>query len=580
MSAETIDNPESNSELALGWRESFEWTEPPQWQTATDLKVLAHDILADQKIYAALMLLKNREHVKEIYPWHDGLHTPPAAEHYRHTYLWDSGFFTMMYAQSAEFAAKAADFLESRLGNISEVEQVEIRAAIAELRQLAERFKRAGIEETFSVFKGQKANGFIPNVQYGQGTLWFEIEKHLSLDRAKKSSNYTQPPVLPLASLAQYKSMKEAGDPNANIYLQESYQYLAKFINYFHKYRSNSPDDPLVGVIEHHETGMDSSPQWDYNKPERYKRSGFDTHPETDEKNIYMDSALFVVRQLERRVKARGNLQKERELFWANDVGMNAIYFHNLQAMARLADELRKTDDAEFYKDLAGKVEQAMLEKMWVEDESKVPQKGFYSLKGEGCEPIDTITISNLFALVLPHMNEKQLEATLDMMDEHFDEPFPLPSVSKLSPEYDPHNQEENRLWRGPTWLNTNYYLVEFGLQMQARRTDVRPDLRLRCTKWANLVSQKSNELLDINRPERVEIANDKTKTLGAKVMSIFTKAEIPATKIITEAREHYNPITGEGQRGRVQNFGWTWLARYMTYMEPIHTEGILTEST
>jgi len=91
MSFETIDDSEPSAEAdrSLSWREPFEWQEPAYWQEkAGNLSELATDMLEDPRIHAAKMLLKNRELAVELYPWHDGLHTPPAMPHYRHTYLW------------------------------------------------------------------------------------------------------------------------------------------------------------------------------------------------------------------------------------------------------------------------------------------------------------------------------------------------------------------------------------------------------------------------------------------------------------------------------------------------------------
>lgn len=550
--------------LELDWREPFEWREPAHWQESVgNLKALSQNMLADPRIHAAKMLLKNRERAQELYPWHDGLHTPPAAEHYRHTYLWDSGLVQIMLAQAARLCAKGADLLESRLANGN---NAKVWAAIEQLREYAKSFQRAGIEEGFSVVKGQKENGFIPNLQYGKGTLWYEVEQFVSLDQVNKSSNYTQPPVLPLAAYATYKSMVETNDPNARLYLTEMYGYMDKFMRYFHDYRSNNETDKKIGVIEPHETGLDSLEQWDYIKPHRMERNGVDTSQDIDDRNRFADGGHFVVRIIERRLLARGNLAKQRELFWANDVLINSIYFHNLQVMAKLAAELGKSEDVEFYKNLADTLEKQMTADMWQDDPEKVPMAGFYSLKDDN-EPIPTITVSNLMALTLPHLPEDKLGAMLDMMDEHFDVPYPLPSGSIKSPNYDPNNQEKDRLWRGPTWINTNWYITEHGLFMQAARTDISPRLRWRAKQWANRLARTSNELLDINEPEKRRVQG-----LGAKIIDIFTKLELEThhlEEFRTGAYEHYNPHTGEGQRGeRVRNFAWSWLARFMTFDE------------
>jgi hypothetical protein len=524
----------------IDWREPFEWREPAEWESQP-LEELARNMLKDGHIEAGLALLANRESARQQYGWRDVLRTPPAAEHYRHTYLWDSAFFMMIYSQAALFADKAAAFLEANLGIDSDEQSgLFIRTIIGELRDLSTRFQRAGIEEGFWLIDGQRPDGFLANVQYAEGFKWYEVEKALSLSSRRRTSNYSQPPVVPLAALSVYKSMEQTGDPNAQFYLKDMYGSLAKMLGYWAQDdRRGGRDNALVVVIDPHETGMDSSRQWDYIKPFRRPRHPEMSQDEAD-RNRFADGGHFVIRIFERRFKAKGNLKKERQLFWANDVSMNGIYFHNIQAMIRIADTLGKTEEADSYRHLADELEQAMIEKMWQEDPAKVPKPGFYSLKSDA-EPIDTITVSNLFALVLPNLPEDKLSAVLDMIDEDFNAPYPLPSDSINSPEYDPHNQEKDRLWRGPTWINTNYYLVEHGLRMQAERTDISQPTKDRCVYWAELVAQKSNELIDMNR----------------------TGEPGPAG---SGAYEHYDPETGAGQRPRVINFGWTWLARLMPY--------------
>jgi hypothetical protein len=94
-----------------------------------------------------------------------------------------------------------------------------------------------------------------------------------------------------------------------------------------------------------------------------------------------------------------------------------------------------------------------------------------------------------------------------------------------------PHNHEADRLWRGPTWINTNWYIAERGLKKQIIRSDLshRPDLIARCIEWDGKISKSSKNLLVMNGP-----------------------------------CEHYDPITGRGQRRRVKNFAWSNLAYVM----------------
>jgi glycogen debranching enzyme len=133
--------------------------------------------------------------------------------------------------------------------------------------------------------------------------------------------------------------------------------------------------------------------------------------------------------------------------------------------------------------------------------------------------------------LILPNLRENQLEAVLDLMDSSFNVPYPLPSVATTSPNYDPHNRELDRLWRGPVWMNTNWYLADRGLKTQLNRSELshRRDLIERCAEWEQRIIVSSKELLDLSGPY-----------------------------------EHYNPLNGEAQRKRVRNFAWSNLGYVM----------------
>jgi len=86
--------------------------------------------------------------------------------------------------------------------------------------------------------------------------------------------------------------------------------------------------------------------------------------------------------------------------------------------------------------------------------------------------------------------------------------PYPIPSVPKDNPEFDPKGMR--LLWRGPTWININWF-VHKALK-----------------KWG--YNNEAEELLE--------------KTVGMILSSGF--------------REFYNPFTGEGLRSK--NYGWSTL--------------------
>ena len=340
-------------------------------------------------------------------------------------------------------------------------------------------------------------------------------------------SNYTQPPVLALAVAETFESTAEQNLPQAKLFLYEMYPSLKRFYEYFETYRSNSARNKLIGVIHPHETGRDSDPTFDQIKPLRLKRNGVDTPRTTDLINVPIDY-LSVLAYGVKLKRDNGDLSKTRKRFWINDVMMNCIYVDNLYQMSKLAGIQGLERDSEYFSKLAETVEEQIMSKMWFPN-ARSGQGAFYALNKTG-SPINEISISNLFPLVLPNISEYQLRSLLDMMDRSFNTPYPLPSVATDSPNYDPHNREIDRLWRGPTWINTNWYIVERGLKIQLSRSDIdNTNLLDRVQTWESRIIDSSRALLD--------------------------KSGLA---------EHYDPITGAGQRKRVKNFAWSNLGYMM----------------
>jgi hypothetical protein len=420
-------------------------------------------------------------------------HTPPAAGHYPHVYFWDS---------------LAAVIINAENGSRESISY--------------------GKTEFKEVLKGQQPNGFIGNMQFALKGRKLDFERWLAFGINAKTSNYGQAPMLAMAAASIYEAIKrDEGLGEAKEFLKEVYEPTARYYRYHEKYRSNSTDDKLIGIIHPHETGRDSDPTFDFIKPLRLKRNGPDTPNIIDKINVPIDYFSIIWHGWKLK-GTRGEVAKQRELFWVNDVMMNCIYVDNLREMGGLAWELGEFDDAAEFSHLALQVEEQIKTDMWFPD-ARGGKGAFYALDSNG-DPIEEVSISNLFALVLPNLDAKQVESLLGMMDESFDVNFPLPSVATDSPNYDPHNKETDRLWRGPTWIITNWYLVMRGLNMQLQNTKLqeRPDLLDRSQHWAVRVVESSLTMVK--------------RTLA----------------------EHFNPDTGEGQRPRVQKFAWDNLAYVM----------------
>jgi hypothetical protein len=127
-----------------------------------------------------------------------------------------------------------------------------------------------------------------------------------------------------------------------------------------------------------------------------------------------------------------------------------------------------------------------MLDHFWDEREGL-----FWATKDH--HPLRVLTPVSLFPLLtgrLPKSIEDRLIRHLFEKRE-FWTAFPIPSVAKSDPRYDPQT-----MWRGPTWVNINYLFIE-GLERIGRLRQAR---RLRA-KTLNMV-MKNNDIYDYYHPE------------------------------------------------------------------------------
>jgi len=133
-------------------------------------------------------------------------------------------------------------------------------------------------------------------------------------------------------------------------------------------------------------------------------------------------------------------------------------------------------------------------------------------LAGWDEKPAKTLTFSSLFPLILDDLDPRKATRLIDehlLNEREFWLPYPVPSVAATEPSFDPA-WRTNTTWRGPTWINVNWYLY-WGLRAHGR--------------------------------------NDVASDLAERTIRMMAASGV---------REFYDPLTGEGQGAR--DFGWSTL--------------------
>jgi glycogen debranching enzyme len=358
-------------------------------------------------------------------------------------------------------------------------------------------------QEIRCLLQAVQPDGFLPHM-----LLWERNQRQAALSEYSivlADEFYTatvQPPVLARAVWRVYQATKDRQ------FLADVLPATLRYFRWLKAYR-DPDDDHLIAIIQPDESGLDASPKYDVLMQLQ---------------DVPAEQLAMVLRSsMDRLFKAYAPHREDPgrlpglDVFTWEDVMVNTIYADGLQCLGGLCREagFPPAEAAEF-EHRSRLVLAALEEKCWDERAGV-----FWDLYGSEGERARTLTFSSLFPLVLDsldrHMVWRLVEEHL-LNEREFWLPFPVPSVAATEPSFDP-DFRTRAIWRGPTWVNVNYYLY-WGLRAHG---------------YGDVAS---------------ELAKRTVQMVGRGGM-----------------REFFNPYTAEGQ-GAV-DFAWTALV-----LDLIHAEG------
>ena len=348
--------------------------------------------------------------------------------------------------------------------------------------------------EIENYLEAQWENGFLPHMVFWGNKFilphWAYIESKKSI--RPKTSALTQPPVIALAVEKIYEQDKDKS------FLKRVLPKLALYHRWLIENRD--PDkDLLLSIISPNESGMDELPA--FQVVSGYK--GMETlqlhytYKKTDLLNNHYDFDSKVI--------------LEKDYFNVEELVFNTIFIESTRSLSRLLKEIGEETESKFFSNLANKAEKNLLEKCWDKDDQI-----FYSLYSKDEKMVKVKTVASLVPIFLEGFNGKRLDQLIAkhlLNPQEFWTNYPIPSVSRSESYYTPNETplyKVKLLWRGPTWINTNWLIVQ-GLKKHGQ------------DKIADQIIEK---------------------TVGMIQKWGF--------------REYYNPETGEGYRR--QDFGWSTL--------------------
>jgi putative isomerase len=130
---------------------------------------------------------------------------------------------------------------------------------------------------------------------------------------------------------------------------------------------------------------------------------------------------------------------------------LNTYLYLEQEALSKIASAIGEINEAATWSERAAALVRRMVDYSWD------AQSGYFWAKRDG-QRVNVRTPFNLFPLitgVLPGEIADRLVAHLIDFRQFWPR-FPVPSVALDDPSYDP-----NKMWRGPTWVNVNYLLIE-----------------------------------------------------------------------------------------------------------------------
>lgn len=351
--------------------------------------------------------------------------------------------------------------------------------------------------EIAGLLANQQDDGLIPHV-----ILWqrdrFEasVSTYAIAFRTGWLSDQMQPPLLAEAVAATARRGRGAE------YIAEVLPSVRRFYDWCHDVRD--PDgDGLIAVLQADETGLDHSPKFD-----EYLGIG----ELTDDEFL---AGWHRVADRYAEVGRRSDEMFSLDRFVVEDVMVNTIYAENQRVLADLCADVGEDDAAGGYRSRADHTERALLDKAWDADRGL-----FFDLAGLVERPLEVNTVTCLFPLLLRATGDEVAERLVRHLTDpaEYDAAYPVPSVAMNERGYDPGVVARNLVWRGPTWMSSNWYLVR-GLRRHGHH-----DL-------ATHITERSVELVR---------------------RSGF--------------REYYNPETGEGNGA--PDFSWTGIVLDMVQHE------------
>lgn len=301
--------------------------------------------------------------------------------------------------------------------------------------------------ELATLLINQQPDGFVPHMAFWPLERPETGPYHLAGSSPNLSASM-QPPVLAEAVAAVAARGRGAS------YLREVLPSVRRFYDWCDEARD--PDrDGLIAIVEPHESGMDQTPSYDaYLGLSGGDAAGF-------------EAAWRGVAESNAAVGQRSEAVFERDRFVVEDVAVNVLHAENQRVLSQLLSQVGDSDGAAQFAVRAERTASALFERCW-----SPADEDFHGLAGRDEALLPAGTVSGLLPILLADLPADRVDRIAERLADpaQFATSYPVPSVSLRNPAYRRAPPGGTVLWRGPTWINTNWYLGR-GLRRHGRES-------------------------------------------------------------------------------------------------------------
>ena len=332
------------------------------------------------------------------------------------------------------------------------------------------------LKEINTLLEGQWKDGMVPHILFHKiNTNYYPNYTSWNCGNKIHSSGITQPPIL--ATILKRILDKNEINNDQFLTVKKIIKKIKKFHEWFIKFR-----DPkkigLVSILHPWESGYDNSPIWDSSMEQikieknlKYKRVDNKViNPQHRPQNIDYDRYVTIKNHL-RKIKYNPKLAYKSSPFNVIDVGFNSIFLKANKDLICLLDKFN-LDQSKISKYIK------LSEKNFLKLYDK--KKGtFFSKDIKNKKRIYIPSITNYFVLFADLDNSKVNKKLIQNLKKYnINEKYFFSSIKPNHKSF-----EEKRYWRGPVWINCNWFIYQ--------------GLKNKDITFSNLVKKKTIELLE-----------------------------------------------------------------------------------